>query len=259
MPFRPVPHPKVADSVLAEFESLLLHGLLRPGDKLPPERSLAETLGVSRSTLREVLDTLEARGLIARRQGSGAVVSELIASSLVDPLGALIAGRPGTLRDYLAFRRLIEREAAALAARLSTEADRRRIGAILDAMRSAHAARDAGQAARLDVEFHLAIVEAAGNAVTSQVMRALNRSMVQAMGALRAKIYARPGFSEEIMAQHAAIADAVAAGSAEAAAAASDAHLDYVEAELAAAEATAEREALADRRLSRSDGAGLSC
>ncbi len=251
MPFRPVPHPKVAESVVAEFETLLLHGVLRPGDRLPPERDLAERLAVSRSSLRAAMDLLEARGLIHRRQGSGSTVSELIAASLVDPLGALIAERPETLRDYLSFRRLIERETAAEAARNAAPADRDRIARLLDAMRSAHGAGAPDREAALDVEFHLSVVEAAGNAVTAQVMRALGRSLARGMRTLREKIYARPGFPAAILAQHAAIADAVARGDPERAAAASDAHLDYVAEELSAAEGALRRADLAERRANR--------
>lgn len=251
MPFRKVPHPKVADSVADEFETLLLHGVLRPGDRLPPERELAETLGVSRSSLREAMDALSERGLIQRRQGSGAQVSELIASSLVDPLGEMIAGRPETLRDYLAFRRLIERDAAIRAAERAAKADRDRIDRLMERARAARAAGDLRVEAALDVEFHMAVVEAAGNAVTTQVMRALGRALISGMETLRAKVYARPDFADVVLVQHDAIVQAIADGAPDRAAAACDAHLDYVEGELAAAEEALRLVDLAERRLAR--------
>ncbi|MEM7430027.1 MAG: GntR family transcriptional regulator [Pseudomonadota bacterium] len=66
--FQPISQEKVSDAVVRQIESLILDGVLRPGDKLPPERELAKTLDVSRPSLRDALLELETGGLLVARQ-----------------------------------------------------------------------------------------------------------------------------------------------------------------------------------------------
>lgn len=253
MSFRPIKTPPLAEAVVAEFEALLLAGVLRPGEKLPPERELAEQLQISRGTLREAMESLAERGLIEKRKGSGAVVSETIAASIADPLSALIASQRAALDDYVAFRRLIEGDAAAKAAERATAADREAIARLLDALRAAQKGADRALEARLDVDFHMAIVEAAGNVVTIQVMRALSRALRRGMTTTRQAIYDARDVSGALLAQHAAIAEAILGRSPEAARAASDLHLDFVLGALRDADAAARRTAIAERRRDRPD------
>jgi len=65
---------RVSDQVLAQLVTMIVSGECAPGQKLPPERALAERLGVNRTTLREALRRLESMGLIAVRQGGGITV-----------------------------------------------------------------------------------------------------------------------------------------------------------------------------------------
>ncbi|MEB3028173.1 MULTISPECIES: GntR family transcriptional regulator, partial [Streptococcus] len=69
MPYRKLTQPKLADSIVAELEQMILEGSLQPGQKLPPEPELAIQFQVSRPSLREAIQRLEARGLLYRRQG----------------------------------------------------------------------------------------------------------------------------------------------------------------------------------------------
>lgn len=69
MPYIKITQPKLADAIVAELESMILEGSLQPGQKLPPERELAMQFQVSRPSLREAIQRLEARGLLYRRQG----------------------------------------------------------------------------------------------------------------------------------------------------------------------------------------------
>lgn len=254
MPFKPITTPKIAEAIIEQIEDLIAYGVLRPGETLPPERALAEELDVSRASLRDALETLAARGLVERRRGSGVVVAAAIDSALADPLVQLIGARPEALSDFIAFRRRIEADAAAQAARDATAADKAHLASIVARMREAHAqaAGDNTESLRLDFELHTAIVDACGNLVTTYVMRTIRRAFSQAQADTRAAIYARPGVPEQLLAQHAAIVEAIAAGDASGAAAASDRHLDFVAAELRASRAEAaraERAALRPDRL----------
>jgi GntR family transcriptional repressor for pyruvate dehydrogenase complex len=60
--------PKLSDSIVAELEQMIVDGTLQPGQKLLPERELAVQFGVSRPSLREAIQRLEAKGLLYRRQ-----------------------------------------------------------------------------------------------------------------------------------------------------------------------------------------------
>ena len=69
MPVQRVNVPKLSDAIMHQLESMILEGSLKPGDRLPPERQLAEQLGVSRPSLREAIQRLAARGMLLSRQG----------------------------------------------------------------------------------------------------------------------------------------------------------------------------------------------
>ncbi|MGO2167442.1 GntR family transcriptional regulator, partial [Pseudoalteromonas sp.] len=65
---------KLSDVILQQLENMILEGSLAPGEKLPPERELAKQFEVSRPSLREAIQKLEAKGLVTRRQGGGTFV-----------------------------------------------------------------------------------------------------------------------------------------------------------------------------------------
>lgn len=256
MVFRPVKPQTVAEAVSAEIEDLLLAGLLAPGDPLPPERALAEKLGVSRSSLRDALGVLVERGLVEKKPGSGVFISELIAASLVDPLSALIGTRPEALDDYIAFRRLIEGDAAAQAAQLGAAADRERLTDLRHQLCAAHEADDPALESVLDARLHAAIVEAADNAVTLLVTRSLSRALERGMAETRNRIYDRTGVRDAILEQHCALIDAILSGDPAAARAASDRHLDFVSQALAEGRMAERRETRAARRFDSAEHAG---
>lgn len=71
MAYSKIRQPKLSDVIEQQLEFLILEGTLRPGEKLPPERELAKQFDVSRPSLREAIQRLEAKGLLLRRQGGG--------------------------------------------------------------------------------------------------------------------------------------------------------------------------------------------
>lgn len=80
--FRPPPRRRIHEDVAAQLRDAILDGRFRAGQKLPPERELAEEFGVNRTSLREAIKVLEGLGLISVRQGDGATVQPLIDASL---------------------------------------------------------------------------------------------------------------------------------------------------------------------------------
>src|SRR5690348_1425807 len=121
--FRPVGKPRVAEEIVSQLRGLILRGEYAVGDKLPPERKLAEELGVNRASLREAIKSLEHMGLVKTRQGDGTRVLDFMQTAGLELISHLIppadsGGTPNmaVLADVLDFRRWFGRESARLAA-----------------------------------------------------------------------------------------------------------------------------------------------
>ena len=105
---------------MQQLRGLILRGEYAVGDKLPPERKLAEELGVNRASLREAIKSLEHMGLVKTRQGDGTRVLDFMQTAGVELVSHLIPGdgmpNLDVLTDVLEFRRWFGREAARQAA-----------------------------------------------------------------------------------------------------------------------------------------------
>ena len=155
---------RAADVIMDQVERLILEGKVRPGQKLPSERSLAEEFDVSRPTVREAIQKLEARGLVQRRHGGGTFVAEHVGSTFIDPMMAMIQRSPDGTFDILELRFALESVAAWLAADRATERARGNV------QRRYH---ELHREAKADAEFHLAIAEASQNGVILHIMRSI--------------------------------------------------------------------------------------
>ena len=91
--------PKLSDVITEKLESMILDGSWLAGEQLPSERELATEFAVSRTSLREPIQNLQARGLVTRKQGGGTFVSAKLNTAMTDPLLALVAERPETQFD----------------------------------------------------------------------------------------------------------------------------------------------------------------
>ena len=173
MPFRPVTSEKLSSAVVRQIEELILRGILRPGERLPAERELAERLGVSRPTLRDAVAKLQSAGLLSTKAGAGIYVADVLGSAFSPALVDLFARHEEAVFDYLSFRRDMEGLAAERAARLGSDTDLAVVAAVFAKMESAHDARSSEQEAQLDAQFHLAIIEASHNVVMLHMMRSM--------------------------------------------------------------------------------------
>ena len=229
MVFKPIVHKRTADAVIYRFRALILDGVLRPGERLPAERQLAADLDVSRPILRDALMRLEADGLIVARQGEGTYVADQMGHVFSDPVARIVRSSARGAADYMEFRRMIEGDMAALAATRATRADLAMLADVGAAMQAAHDAGDAAAEARLDVELHTLIVEAAHNIVYLHVLRSCYRLLSDDVFSNRQRLYTLPGERRRLLDQHRAIIDALAARNAEAARRAAHAHLDHIQ------------------------------
>ncbi|QBY04845.1 pyruvate dehydrogenase complex transcriptional repressor PdhR [Thalassotalea sp. HSM 43] len=183
MAYKKIKQPKLSDVITSQLEEMILEGSLSAGQKLPPERELAEQFSVSRPSLREAIQNLEAKGLVFRRQGGGTFVADTLLSGLSDPLFALMANKGESQFDLLEFRHGIEGMAAYYAAMRGTKEDFSNIEAKYEAITVAHIENTQlsenfrGEAQSV-FEFYLAICEASHNAVILHLARAMSGLLI---------------------------------------------------------------------------------
>jgi DNA-binding FadR family transcriptional regulator len=209
-------------------------GRYAEGDLLPRELDLAQRFGVSRNVARECVRGLEERGMVAVRHGRGARVRPEHEWDRFDSdvLAALLGGSraAGVIGEYLECRRILEVEAAGLAAERADDAALERLSKAFALMRlTAEGARNNPAGEQLyreaDVGFHRAVIQAAGNPVLGRMTEPIHRALSETFGAL-----ARPRLRfERGLPEHERILAAVRAHSPDEARAAMRAHLLTVE------------------------------
>ncbi|GAA1680629.1 FCD domain-containing protein [Microbacterium lacus] len=196
--------------VLEKIESDLLDGVLAPGDRLPPERELASTLGVGRSSVREALRVLEVMGLLRTGTGSGPTAGAIIIATPQGGMSALlrlhVAAHGFPLDDVVATRLILE---AAVVEILSADRTKSTQAAldIVDAMDADDLS--AGEFLALDARLHLALAEASGNVVITAMMAGLRTSIETYVQAGAARIPDWPSTAARLRAEHRAILEAV--------------------------------------------------
>lgn len=208
-------------------------GGLAPGSQLPRETDLAAQFGVSRGVARECIRGLEERGLVTVKHGRGATVTNSTRWRVLDPdvLEAVLDSPRGAavLQEYLECRRILEIEAAGLAAQRASE---QQLSILADAFASMTASAervDSNPAAEnlyhaADIAFHRALIDATGNRALGNLTEPIHRALNAARRPL-----ARPDLRlERSLPEHERILRAVARGDADGARAAMGEHLSTV-------------------------------
>ena len=160
------PHITAANGIAAELRRRIQDGRHAPGDRLPPERVLAESFSASRGTIREALRSLEERGLVERRVGSGTFVTYTPESTTDD-----VAEITSPL-ELVEVRAAVERQMARLAVRNATARDissLREAAANMDAL-----SQDPGRFSVWDEQFHLRLAEATHNPLLVDIYQRIN-------------------------------------------------------------------------------------
>ncbi|WP_029054178.1 FadR/GntR family transcriptional regulator [Sporosarcina ureae] len=215
---------EVADSLLDSIQS----GELKPGDKLDSVQQLAENFTVGRSTIREALSTLRARGLIEMRQGEGTYVKEFSPVDMIFPLQSAMLMNQQDIQYLLAVRKIVETGAAANAAESRTLYDLEKMKTALNEMKK-HAG-DILLGEKADLDFHFAIAEATKNPLLvnllSQVAGLMSESMRETR---RICLYSETATVERLHDEHEAIFLAIKSQQPEIASSTMQAHLLNVE------------------------------
>lgn len=249
MPFERVTPEKLSSAVTRQIEKLILRGILRPGERLPSERELAERLGVSRPSLREAVAELQDKGLLSTRAGAGIFVADVLGSAFSPALIRLFAGHDEAVFDYIAFRRDMEGLAAERAARLASDTDLKVIQTVFNKMEAAHDKSNAKDEARLDAEFHIGIIEASHNVVMLHMMRSMYQLLQEGVFYNRQVMFKQHTTRGALLDQHRQINTALQARDATGARDAVIAHMNYVEKALTDQQKADRNEAIARQRF----------
>lgn len=201
-----------ADLVCEQVEELIRSGALKPGEKLPAERDLARLLNVSRPVVRQAFGKLEMQRLVHTNYGGGTFVTNALGTQLVDPLVHILSNGENGAKEYLEYRREIEGAAAAWAAERATSFDREILELVFSDMERIHALNEDEKEAAADVQFHLAIVEAAHNNFFASISRAMYNVLWKNVRDSWTKICITEGTRRSLLEQHRAIKSAIVAG-----------------------------------------------
>ena len=220
---------KLSDIIVERLEDMLLQGQFLAGEKLPPERQLAEQFNVSRPSLREAIQKLEAKGLLLRKQGGGTWVSDQLAPKVTDPLMTLVSTYPEGQFDLLEFRHALEGMAAYYAALRGNPDDYHALQEALQKTEMTFKQDCIDQQADSLVEFYLCMAKGSHNVVLLHIMGNLLEVLKENIAGNLAMLRKRPDEYQQIHEQRKQIVAAIVAGDPAIARQASNEHLAYIE------------------------------
>jgi GntR family transcriptional repressor for pyruvate dehydrogenase complex len=162
---------KVYHEIVEQIKALIAAGRIKPGDRLPPERELAELFKASRNSVRDAIRVLEQMGMIDSRQGDGTYIRSVTADEVTAPLALCLLQSRTQMRELWEVRRVLEPPLAEAAAARITEEELDELETILDVQR--RKVEIGLLALEEDAAFHYGIAQAAGNHVMLHVMDTL--------------------------------------------------------------------------------------
>lgn len=228
--FKPIKTKRVYEQIVEQIKELIREGDLKPGDKLMSERELSDKLGVSRTSVREALSALDFLGILESRQGEGTFISDVSEQVLIEPLALFMMMDREASLELLEVRKMMEADAAELAAFRAEEEDIEKMSGALLLMEEDLKHKILGE--ENDAMFHYSIAEATKNKMLMKMMSLISDLLVQNMRTSRQHLYHKKGNAEKLYQQHCNIFEAIKEGNPKRAKQEMFDHLDFVEREL---------------------------
>jgi GntR family transcriptional regulator, transcriptional repressor for pyruvate dehydrogenase complex len=227
MRFQPIKPKKISTQVSDQLRESILSGDFAPGDKLPPERELAEMFQVSRPSVREAMNILASAGLVMSYQGGGTVVLSLVDNTQGNSLGELIRNQQGRALEVIEVRKDMESCTAYYAAQRALPKDIQRMEEILECMelnlRGQHTSED------LDANLHIIIARSTHNIVWLHLMQSLFDAMREFQRSVWRAVYLTSEDHHLLFKHHSAIVASIRNKDANASRAAMMDHLNFAE------------------------------
>lgn len=193
--------------VSAILEQRIRSGELATGSRLPSVVDLASSFGVGRSTIREALSALKAKGLVDIQHGGGTFVTTPAAES-ANPLASMLFGETKSLQQVLEVRQIVETGCAALAARNASPDNIAGLEAIVRRMEAC--LQDEAASEEADVRFHVAIAACTQNPILTDMMSSLMLHLQETIRETRQLwFYAERASAERLLQEHTAIFEAI--------------------------------------------------
>ena len=224
--FREIGEERAFDGILKQIIENIQTGNLKAGAALPAERTMAETMGVSRPAVREVLRALELLGIVKSVPGGGNYITENLDTWLMGPLSILFRLNNGYLRQNQQLRAALERETALLAAKKCTPLDAAELWMILARL---DAAEDEKTRGKLDQELHQKIARIADNPMLYSVLSAADQLTENIIEGTRDYIMKKNQSASVVDEQHHKLVEAIINGNVEEAELAMSQHMETIE------------------------------
>lgn len=207
MNFKPIKPKKISAQIAEQIRSSILAGEFKPGDKLPPERELAEMFGVSRPSVREALNILAAAGMVESYQGGGTLVKSLVETVAGNPLSELIRVEQERALDVIEVRKGMEAWTAYYAAQRALPEDLRKLEDIVTSMeRNLHGLTPSED---LDANFHTLIARATHNVVWLHLMQSIFDAMKEFQRGVWRAVYLTEEDHRTLFQHHQSIFEAI--------------------------------------------------
>jgi GntR family transcriptional repressor for pyruvate dehydrogenase complex len=218
---------KIPEEIVQQVKSLIKDGKLQPGEKLPPERTLADLLGVGRSSLREAINILETLGFVEIRKRKGIFVRPVSSPIISDPLRQILEEDKSKLYELYELRKDIELTSIFKAVRLRNKTDLARIGKPLKRMEED--AQNSNLSLSDDVDFHLAIARATHSFLRVHILKSIFDLASDYTSLIVDKLVEEKTSIPSVLDQHRKIFQAIQRRDQEGARALMDEHLTWVE------------------------------
>ena len=226
--FKSVKRQRVSDEIVGQVRALISEGVLKPGDRLPPERELIREFGVSRPSLREALKSLVAQGFLEVKQGDRTFVKSITSEKLQDPLSLLLKADKQKIFNLIEVRKAMEAWGAFHAAQRGSEEDIKRLEEIIEEMKEA--LEEGKSWEKQDADFHLAMAQATHNTIQTHIMSTIYDLLRESV----ARVFRDRGKVKKLFNQHYRIFSAIKNRSPDKARERVLEHLNYVESEVKA-------------------------
>ena len=217
---------RVSEKIARQLKEVISKGVFRVGDKLPPERDLAEQMGVSRPSVREAIQVLAAQGILETIHGGGTLVKSLTAQRIVTPIEVFIKDDRQRALELTEVRAFMEAWAARKAALNRTEEDLEKIRGFLEEMERDY---EKGQIrSDIDFKFHTEIAAATHNTIYMHVIHNVYELIDYSIKIHREQVFVSSDAQRKILDHHRQIFNQIQDGDPDGAEAAMKAHLMFV-------------------------------
>ena len=213
----------LADRVVQEIQTLIIEGQLEPGMKLPPERDLAEQIGVSRTVIREAVRILVTKGLLETKPGIGTIVREVTSDQISESLNLLLKTKNVSIEHLHQVRSILEVEIAGLAADQATQEEIAILQQIMIEMEQVK--NEPTKFVGKDNDFHRGLAQTTHNPLLILLLDSIRDLMQE----VRLRVYQHPDIFDNVIPDHYKILEQVSAKNSTGARQAMQEHLDHAQ------------------------------